>query len=395
MASRRVIIRVVVIALVIGAVSWAGYQRTLDSSVAEEQEGPPQDGGAAAVVVQEVERQHWVESVGAMGILEASEELTIESEVTARIAELGFEEGEAVDQGQVLVRQVSDELQAQRRAADRERQFLETEVERRQRVYERDGIARQEVDEVETELALMEARIDELDAEINKRQIRAPFAGVVGLRHVSPGAVLSAQQTVATVRQVDPLALSFSVPARHATRVEKGQEVYFVMEEGREIQRAEVSRTESALSEGSRTLRVEAEIDNAERGLVPGLPVRLRLVLGESEESVVVPASAIVQSAEGPSVWVAEDGKAQEVEVETGERRSDRVQITEGLEGGEDLILVGYDLINEGDAVDPEGARHPDGEVGPDWEQERRRESWGLRQDLERMLRQGDVEESR
>ncbi len=394
MEKRRVVIRVVVIGLVVGALSWAGYQRTLDSSVAEE-EGPPQEERASAVIVEEVERQHWVQSVGAMGILEASEELTIESEVTARIDALGFEEGEAVAQGQMLVRQVSDDLQAQRRAADRERQFLETEVQRRQQVYERDGIPRREVDEVETELALIEARLDELEAEIAKREVRAPFDGVVGLRHVSPGAVLSAQQAVATVRQVDPLALRFSVPARHARQVEKGQEVYFVLDDGREIERAEVTRTESALSQGSRMLRVEAEVENEGRGLVPGLPVRLRLVLGEAEESVVVPASAIVQSAEGPSAWVVEEGKAKEVEVTLGERRSDRVQIKEGLEEGDELIRVGYDVLNEGDAVDPEGSQHSEAAAGPDWSHERRRESWSMRQDLERMLRQGDIEESR
>ena len=390
MPSRRTLIRTIIISAIVFIGAWVAYDRAASSAGSEaKDQGPPDGGGPSAtpVVVTDVEASHQIESLAAVGTLEPSESVAIRNEVAGRIETIGFAEGESVEAGQVMVELATDDLDAQIATARRERDFLQDELQRRRGVLENEGVTQQEVDELEADYDLSRARIEELVAERDKRVIRAPFDGVVGLRSVSPGAVLDGSTEIATLRKLDPLKVVFSVPGRHAGSVEVGQEIYFLVPDADDIFEATVTATESGLAEGSRSLEVQGEVANPDGQLVAGAVLRLRTVLGQRDDVLTVPAAAVIQSAEGPVVWVDDDGKAHRREVEVGERSSNQVEIVDGLEEGEKIIIAGFHDLSDGQEVDSEAADTEEIDIGPDEMREGRREMWGSRQELEQMLR--------
>jgi membrane fusion protein (multidrug efflux system) len=300
-----------------------------------------------------VEGSRLVDRAETTGFLLANEEVELRFESSGRLLELGFEEGARVEEGRLLARLNDDDLQARRRQLEARRELFRQRAARQRALLAEGGVSREALEETEAELQVLQADLDVVDADLRRTVIRAPFSGVMGLREVSPGAYLTPERVVARLRDTNPLRLEFSLPPAAAGRMATGDVVSFTVEGGGTSAEARIYAIDPGLDEDTRTLRLRARAPNPDGRLLPGAFVRVEVVYEALDQVITVPAVAVRPSPEGPRVFVVREGKAEAVQVETGIRTRDRVQVTRGLEEGDRVILTGFQQLRPGMEVDP------------------------------------------
>ncbi|MCL4847267.1 MAG: efflux RND transporter periplasmic adaptor subunit [Acidobacteria bacterium] len=209
------------------------------------------------------------------------------------------------------------------------------------------------LEEVRNRQALLLQRRSEV--EIARQQLRdttllAPFDGVVRERTASPGMYVAPGIPIVTLVRVHPLRLRLEVPERDAAAIAVGQRVRVLVEGDDEAHAGRVARLSPAISEGSRTLLLEAEVPNEQRRLRPGSFAKAEIVVDADEAAVLVPASAVVTFAGLDKVMTVRDGRADERAVRLGRRVGGQVEVVTGLAAGEPVVVEPGNLVN-GQAV--------------------------------------------
>lgn len=311
---------------------------------------PARGAGARAlsvttyVVTPEVLRDRIVTT----GSLRANEEVELRSEASGKILKIFFEEGRPVREGQLLVKINDAELQAQRRQTEYRLKLAEDREARQRTLLEKGGISREEYDATVNEVNVLRAGIELIEAQIDKTELKAPFDGVIGLRYVSEGSYISPSTQIATLQDVSPLKVEFSIPERYAGRVRNGSEITFTVEGRQEAFRGQIYAYEPKIEAGTRTLRLRALSPNPDARLVPGGFANVQLVFDEIRDAVAVPAMAVIPELGGKKVFVYKNGKAEARAVETGIRLEDRVQIVSGLAPQDTVITSGIQSLRPG-----------------------------------------------
>jgi membrane fusion protein, multidrug efflux system len=308
-------------------------------------------GGAIAVEIEAALEERVAEEVRTTGSLRANEEVQLVAESSGRIVELRFEEGTRVEAGQTLVRINDAELQAQRQSVTGRLELAEQGEARRGELLRAGGVSQEEYDEIANQVNVLRAELELISAQIDRTVIRAPFAGTIGLRAVSPGGYLSPQAPVATLRQIDPIKLDFDVPERFANRVQLGGQVTFTTDASPREYTAEIYAVEPGIDLTTRSLRIRALAPNPGEALRPGEFAQVRLTLSELEGAVMIPSTALLSEGGRNAVFLYRDGHAEQRPVEVGVRTSERVQITAGIEAGDTVITRGTQLVRDGIAV--------------------------------------------
>jgi membrane fusion protein, multidrug efflux system len=286
------------------------------------------------------------------GTLLANEFVELRSEASGRLVEISFSEGDPVRAGDLLARINDDDLQARLRQVQARRELVEQREFRQRRLLEEGGVSREIYEATVGELDVLQADMDVLRAEIRRTEVRAPFDGMVGFRMVSPGSYLTPDRIITTLQDLDPLRLEFSLPIRYAGRVSRGSQVSFAVEGLENEYLASIYAIDPALEEGTRTLRVRAQVPNPGGRLLPGAFARVEVILEEIPDALVVPSIAVRPSLEGPLVFIYRDGRAEAVPVELGLRTRDGVQVLRGLSAGDMVILTGFQQLRDGMAVE-------------------------------------------
>lgn len=307
--------------------------------------GKDRKPAVAAYVVRPVSMQ---QSVLGVGTLLAAEQVDIKTEVTGRVASIDFREGQAVAAGARLVKLYDEELQANRAKAVAKRDYLQGALGRKEKQRELEALSQQELELAQSELAAAEADVRLLDAQLAKTEIRAPFAGELGLRLVSPGAVLSAGQSITTLIKRLPARVEFSVQSDRISLVPVGARVLVALGPDRVVE-ARVVATAGLVDATSRNLRVRALL-NEVGGLPPGSAVEVRIPT-EAQTGFRVPPDALSGDAQGPVVYVSRGLKARAVPVQVGQRTADLVQILSGLQAGDTVLCAGAQMLRNGMAV--------------------------------------------
>jgi membrane fusion protein (multidrug efflux system) len=190
-----------------------------------------------------------------------------------------------------------------------------------------------------------------LDVRLQKTRILAPFAGTLGLRRVSPGDLIEADTLITTLQTVTDLKVDFSVPERYQGLLEPGVALQLFVAGFAEPFTASVRAVNPRVDIDTRTLTVRADVDNSRRKLLPGNYARVELV-SRTENALLVPSVAVLQSVEAVSVYTVVDGIAVRREVQTGERSASRVRILDGLQAGDEVITSGIQNVRDGQPVD-------------------------------------------
>jgi membrane fusion protein, multidrug efflux system len=289
--------------------------------------------------------------VPATGTLLARESVELVSELTRRLASVRAEEGTAVARGAVLFELDAADLRAELGKTEVQGRLARATLERTQSLLG-EGISNQQ------ELDLAQARVDELAAErqvlgvtLAKTQIRAPFAGTLGLRRVSEGAWLSPSTVLATLQDTSSLKLDFTLPERYAGLLASGGSFRFHVEGRAATYAGKISALEPIVDAVTRSILVRGVIQ-ADTGLLPGSSASIEVPL-RVEQAVLVPALAIVPGVEGRKVFVADQGVVRSVPVEVGFRTADRAQLLSGVKPGDQVIVSNLLRLRDGAAVTP------------------------------------------
>jgi membrane fusion protein (multidrug efflux system) len=308
---------------------------------------------ALQVEVVRLEPRLLEERLSTTGTVRANERVDLVSEISGVIERVHFSEGVAVERGQLLVKLEDAELQAQRDRVRYQLHLAEIRETRQRDLREQGVVSEQDYDLAGTELSVLRAELRLVEARLEKTEIRAPFAGVIGLRYVSEGAFISPQTIIATLQDLDPIKIDFTLPQKYAARVGPGTRVQFRVEGSPEAHAAEVYAVEPRIASETRSLVIRARSGNPDHRLLPGAFADVSLAVAEVADALVVPSLAIVPELGGKKVFVVEDGLAQPRQVETGIRTETEVQITRGLAPGERVIVSAIQRLRPGLPVEP------------------------------------------
>jgi membrane fusion protein (multidrug efflux system) len=305
----------------------------------------PRAGGGGPVTVDAVvlKAEPLSNKVLSTGTVMANEQVDIRSEISGKITGLYFKEGQPVKKGQVLVQVNADELQAQRRKLEYSIQLNETQEFRQKKLLDKEAISQQEYDIVLTQLNSIRADLQQLKAQIAKYTIRAPFTGVIGLRQVSIGSYISPATLVASMQDIDPVKVDFSVSERYASLLKRGDPITFTINGETQANkfRGEVYAIEPSIDLATRSVKVRALSANPNGKLIPGAFARVELTVGTIENALMIPTEALVPTVKGQTVYLYRNGLARELPVQTGIRTERQIQITEGVQPNDSLIVTG------------------------------------------------------
>jgi membrane fusion protein (multidrug efflux system) len=317
--------------------------------------GPGAGGGFALPVEVAAARQDTVvDAILATGEVEAIQSAELQPDVEGRITEILMREGSEVDEGAALFRIDDQELRAQVARAEAERDLAEQALTRTRQLLQQNAASASDLEQAEATARSNRASLDLLALRLARTTVRAPFAGIVGQRFVSLGDYVTTSTRLVTIQTVDPERVSFTVPERYAGVVRRGQKVTFRVAAipGQEFQ-GTVDFVSPAMQLPARTLLVKALVPNGRRQLQAGMFVEARLATAVRPQAVVVPEESIVALSGSYFVWVVQADKVTRRTVSLGVRSPGEVEVTTGVEAGDQVVVGGLELLQEGAPVKP------------------------------------------
>lgn len=282
------------------------------------------------------------------GTVLANEEVVLKSEVPGKITKILFKEGSFVNTGDLLVKINDADLQAQLQSA-KSRLELQKDTEYRQKqLLEKEAISQEDYDMTANQLKVNEAEVELIKAQIDKTEIRAPFSGVVGLKNVSEGSYVDNSTTIASLQNINPIKIDFSIPERYSPMVNVNDNIHFTITGSDKNYVGKVYAIEPKIDPVTRTLQLRAMCPNTGREILPGSFANVELVLKKIEDAVLIPSEALIPDIKGQQVFVYRSGKAQPLRVETGIRTDQNVQLTSGIVEGDTVITSGILQLKPG-----------------------------------------------
>lgn len=322
--------------------------------------------GPVAVDVASVATTRLVDDINAVGSIRSNESVVIRPEVSGRIANLNFNDGQPVRKGQLLVAFDSSVNQAEVQQAKAELGIARANFERTVDLAKQKFISDRARDESQANVQVLEAKLALAQARLAKLEIRAPFSGIVGIRNISVGDYVKDGTDLVNLEDISSVKVDFRVPEKYADLVARGQAIEVVVDAlpGKPFH-AKVDAVDPQVDSSGRSALLRGRIDNPEGRLKPGMFARVRLILAERNDALVVPEEAIVPQGSKVMVWKVVDGKAVRTEVRTGLRRAAKVEILQGLEKGDMVVTAGQiRLSKDGTPVRISQPASPTGQDG-------------------------------
>ncbi|PHP21328.1 efflux transporter periplasmic adaptor subunit [Sphingobium sp. IP1] len=353
--TRTMLLTIVLLFVLLGTLYlWRGWRAS------QAQAWQPQAVPVAAMVVQSRDIPAALEAVGS---LRAVREVTLSPEIAGRVSAIHFEAGQPVGAGALLVQLFDGPELADRRAAQAKAAFAGLQVARSQELAPTGAEPRETLEQRRADRDQAAAAVQQIDARLVQKQVRAPFAGILGIRQVNLGQYLNPGDAVATLTALDSLFVDFALPQQELSRLQPGATVIVTSDAwpGRRFT-AKVNAIEPKIGADTRNVTVQALLGNGDRALRPGMYVTAALELPVQQGALLVPATAIQTSAQGDSIIVIRGsnarlgGKAEIVPVQTGRRVGNDVVVTSGLRAGDVIVTEGQLRVQPGAEVKVVGA---------------------------------------
>ncbi|MEZ4969508.1 MAG: efflux RND transporter periplasmic adaptor subunit [Flavobacteriaceae bacterium] len=285
------------------------------------------------------------------GTLEANEQIEIRSEVSGVVESINFVEGGKVSQGQVLFRVNDIELQAQLSKVRTARKLAAENERRAKLLLEKQAISQEEYDIASADFQSAGAESELIAAQLSKATVRAPFSGIIGLRSISKGTYVSPATVVAKLVNTDQLKITFSVPEKYAHQIKAGTSFTFTTSDSREEYTAKIYAIEPEVEVATRTLKMRATAENPEGKLFPGAFANITLPLETVKDALLVPSESLIPVQNGKKIFIVENGKAKEIDVEIGARTGSSVRVVSGLKVGDTVLTYGVMALKDGTSV--------------------------------------------
>ncbi|MEP7278446.1 MAG: efflux RND transporter periplasmic adaptor subunit [Bacteroidota bacterium] len=279
-------------------------------------------------------------TVEANGSIVANEYVELHPEISGRIIYLNVPEGHTISQGMVIARINDADLQAQVRKSKVQLDLAQKTEERYKKLLDVNGINQADYDNALNQVNGLKADIDYTQTLIDKTVIKAPFSGLVGLRQVSPGAFVTAANVIATIQQVSKVKIDFTIPEEYSNLIKKGNLVDVEIDASQLTRKkAQVVATEPQVNQTTRNLKVRAILQNGTAN--PGAFVKVFVDAGGNKKAVMIPTNSIIPEDKNSQAILVKNGRAAFVNVKTGVRESNNVEITSGIVPGDSVVVTG------------------------------------------------------
>ncbi len=285
----------------------------------------------------------------AVGSLRSNESVVLRPETAGRISVINFKDGSAVAKGTLLV-----ELDAAMQSAEYDQAranlgLAQMNLKRSRELFEKKFVSQQALDNVEAALKVQEAALALAQAKLEKMRIKAPFAGVVGIRNVSVGDYVKEGQELVNIEDISTLKIDFRLPESYLAQLQPGQSLEVATDAlpGRNFE-ARIEAINPLVDTAGRAVSCRAVLSNADGRLRPGMFVRVRLIFERRGNVLMLPEQALVPDMQAPFVYRVQDGKAVRTPVKTGLRRNAEVEIVDGLKSGDEVVVAGQLKLRDG-----------------------------------------------
>ncbi len=322
--------------------------------------GPAEGGGPPGgmqrpppvVEVAEARRDRVEVSVRAIGSIEALERIDVTSQVTGKVAEIRFAEGEWVESGQLLVALDADRQRAAMDVAQAELRDATRQLTRLRGLESGVAVSPAQLDEAEARLATARARVAEAEAALEDQRITAPFAGEIGLREVSPGALVQPGTVITTLATTNALKVQYELPSELLTQLQPGLPIEVEARGFGTRFRGRVARIDNTVDPETRSVAVEGTLESSGEKLKPGVFAAVETVVEVHPDAVLVPEEALIIEAGNSYVYVVgADRRVERRPVQIGVRRPGEAEILEGLKVGTQVVVRGVQTVQAGERV--------------------------------------------
>ncbi len=356
MAKRMILMLVTMTILIagLGFVKLRQFQAMAEQFAAMQ---PPPEAVTTIIAA----RQEWPSTLDAIGTVAAVQGVTVSADLPGIVERITFDSGRAVGKGDVLVQLNTQQEVAQLAAAEAQRQLARLSHERMKGLVEQDAVSRAEFDAAAAGHTEVEARVREIRATIERKTIRAPFTGVLGIRQVNLGQYLAAGAAVVPLQSIDPVYVNFGVPQQNVPDMKPGRRITVASADAGGLEfTGRVSALDSVIDSTTRNVQVQATFANPGGKLRPGMFVQTKVTLGAAQPVITVPASAINYAPYGDSVFIVADMKSPEGAsyrgvrqqvVKLGGARGDQIAVLSGINPGEEVVTSGVFKLRNGVAV--------------------------------------------
>jgi membrane fusion protein, multidrug efflux system len=348
------------VAIAAGGGYWLGMHRgelpgsegAITSATTRDAGAPASDGAAMGVEAAKVALQALPQTITTVGSLRSDESIIVRPEVAGRIGAILFKEGQQIPKGMTLIRLDPAINAAEVQQARANLKLAQSKYDRAVELSQRNFISGQAKDEAENNLRVAEAAVALADARLAKTEIKAPFAGVIGLRLVSVGDYVKEGADVVNLESIDPLKVDFRVPEIYMGQVQVGQALTVTLDAlPAKTFEGKVMAVNPLVDAAGRSVVIRAIVRNFDTSLRPGMFARVKLITRDEKEALVVPEQAIVPQGDEQYVFRVVDGKAVRVKVEIGQRRDSKVEVLKGLAPSDVVVTAGQLKLRDGTPV--------------------------------------------
>jgi membrane fusion protein (multidrug efflux system) len=345
---------VIVILAIIGGVKYFQIRSAMAGQASFQ---PPPEAVTTAVARQ----AQWDTTINAIGTVVAVNGVTVSADLPGVVEQISFDSGRHVRKGEVLVRLDTKQERAQLAAAQAQLELSRVQLERTSNMRRQEIVSQSILDQVAAEHKQAAARVGEINASIERKTIRAPFSGILGIRQVNLGQYLAGGAPIVSLQALQPVYVQFNVPQQEVGALRNAREVRVTSDgfAGTEVGR--VTAVETVVDEATRNAQVQATFDNRDGRMRPGMFVETQLARGVKTSVLTVPVSAIAYAPFGDSIFIVEDVKSPDGKstyrgvrqqfVKLGGARGDQVAVLTGLKPGEEVVTSGVFKLRPGAAV--------------------------------------------
>jgi membrane fusion protein, multidrug efflux system len=354
----KVAIGIVIVLFVVGAlagVKTLQLKKLIETGKAYAQ--PPESVSSAVA-----HEEQWPVTLTAIGSVTAVQGVTVNPELPGIVSQIAFDSGAVVAKGDVLVKLDTSLEEAQLRSLEAQEELARLNADRERTLRSQNMVSQSELDTAEATLKQNKANADALRATIEKKTIRAPFAGRLGLRMVNLGQYLDTGKPVVPLQSLNPVYAEFTLPQQELARLKTGMRVSVTTDTypGRQFE-GKLTAIAPQLDQSMRSIGLQATLDNPEQLLRPGMFARVEVLLPEEQKVLVIPATAVLSAPFGDSVYVIEPRAAtngapaglvvRQQFVKTGRLHGDFQTVEAGLKPGERIVSAGIFKLRNGMSV--------------------------------------------
>lgn len=370
--KKRMFITLIAVVVFLAALGFVKYNQIQNAIAQGASYTPPPEAVTTIVAAQD----EWQVTLGAIGTVTAAQGVVVSADLPGIVAAIEFDSGKRVRAGDVLVRLDTKQENAQLAAAEAQQRLAHVNLERMKVLQAEKVAAQAEFDQAEAEDMQADARVNEIRATIERKTIRAPFSGILGIRQVNLGQYVNPGQAIVPLQSLDPVYVDFSVPQQEMRDVRVGAELDITVEGVPGVAaRGRITAINSVVDASTRNINVQATFPNRDEKLRPGMFVEARVIVGESRPVIALPASAIAYTPYGDFVFIVENmqgpngqtyrGVRQQF-VKLGSARGDQVAVLEGIKVGEEVATSGVFKLRNSAAVLVSNEIQPANDPTPD-----------------------------